>query len=164
MTKFSYVVTDEVGIHGRPAGVLVKKCSEYKSAITIACKGKSADAKRIMGVMSLGIPKGAVIKITAEGLDEEQAFQIAKNFGGGMKRGATCGVVSAGLMVLGLLGKDNPTLVREFYQQLKEKHQGQLECATLLQMNKEQGGQKKPHCDGMVFEVVELLEELLSKE
>jgi len=98
------------------------------------------------------------------GLDEEQAFQIAKNFGGGMKRGATCGVVSAGLMVLGLLGKDNPALVREFYQRLRENHQGQLECAILLQMNKEQGGQKKPHCDGMVFEVVELLEELLSKE
>ena len=47
MANFSYVVTDEVGIHGRPAGVLVKKCSEFKSNITIACKGKSADAKRI---------------------------------------------------------------------------------------------------------------------
>ena len=95
-------------------------------------------------------------------LSEEQAFQIAQNFGGGMKRGATCGVVSAGLMVLGLLGKDNPALVREFYQRLREKHQGQLECAALLQMNKERGGQKKTHCDGMVFEAVEILEELLN--
>ena len=74
MANFSYVVTDEVGIHGRPAGVLVKKCSEFKSNITIACKGKSADAKRIMGVMSLGIPTQSEITITCEGEDEEAAI------------------------------------------------------------------------------------------
>ncbi|MBQ9991603.1 MAG: HPr family phosphocarrier protein [Lachnospiraceae bacterium] len=70
MTKFSYVVTDEVGIHGRPAGVLVKKCSEYKSAITIGCKGKTADAKRIMGVMSLGAKKGDTVEVSIDGEDE----------------------------------------------------------------------------------------------
>ena len=75
MSKFTYVVTDEVGIHGRPAGVLVKKCSEFSSNITIACKGKSADAKRIMGVMSLGIPTQSEITITCEGEDEEAAIQ-----------------------------------------------------------------------------------------
>ena len=73
MTKFSYVVTDEVGIHGRPAGVLVKKCSGYKSNITIACKGKSADAKRIMNVMALGAKKGDTVEITIDGEDEVTA-------------------------------------------------------------------------------------------
>ena len=63
MSNFTYVVTDEVGIHGRPAGVLVKKCSEFKSNINIACKGKSADAKRIMGVMSLGAKKGDTVYV-----------------------------------------------------------------------------------------------------
>jgi len=73
MTNFSYVVTDEVGIHGRPAGVLVKKCSEFKSNITISCKGKSADAKRIMGVMSLGAKKGDTVEVAIDGADEADA-------------------------------------------------------------------------------------------
>ena len=80
MSKFSYVITDEVGIHGRPAGVLVKKCSEYKSKITIACKGKSADAKRIMGVMSLGAKKGDTVEVTIEGEDEAAAKTALEAF------------------------------------------------------------------------------------
>lgn len=80
MTKFSYVVTDEVGIHGRPAGVLVKKCSEYTSNITIACKGKSADAKRIMGVMSLGAKKGDTVEVTIDGADEAAAKTALEAF------------------------------------------------------------------------------------
>ena len=80
MTKFSYVVTDEVGIHGRPAGVLVKKCGEYKSNITIACKGKSADAKRIMGVMSLGAKKGDTVEVTITGEDEAAAKTALEAF------------------------------------------------------------------------------------
>ena len=80
MTKFSYVVTDEVGIHGRPAGVLIKKCSEFKSNITIACKGKSADAKRIMGVMSLGAKKGDTVEVTIDGADEAAAKTALEAF------------------------------------------------------------------------------------
>ncbi len=80
MTNFTYVVTDEVGIHGRPAGVLVKKCSEYKSNITISCKGKSADAKRIMGVMSLGAKKGDTIEVSIDGADEVAARADLEQF------------------------------------------------------------------------------------
>ncbi len=80
MGKFTYVITDEVGIHGRPAGILVKKCSEYKSKITIACKGKSADAKRIMGVMSLGAKKGDTVEVTIEGEDEAAAKSALEAF------------------------------------------------------------------------------------
>lgn len=80
MTKFNYVVTDEVGIHGRPAGVLVKKCSEYKSNITISCKGKNADAKRIMGVMSLGAKKGDTVEVTIDGADEAAAKADLEQF------------------------------------------------------------------------------------
>lgn len=80
MSKFTYVITDEVGIHGRPAGVLVKKCSEYKSKITIACKGKSADAKRIMGVMSLGAKCGDTVEVTIEGEDEAAAKTALEAF------------------------------------------------------------------------------------
>ena len=80
MGKFSYVITDEVGIHGRPAGLLVKKCSEYKSAVSIACKGKSADAKRIMGVMSLGAKKGDTVEVSVDGEDEKVALPALEAF------------------------------------------------------------------------------------
>ena len=80
MTKFSYVITDEVGIHGRPAGLLVKKCAEFKSNVTIACKGKSADAKRIMGVMSLGAKKDDTVEVTIEGEDEAAALEALEVF------------------------------------------------------------------------------------
>ncbi|MBR3601108.1 MAG: HPr family phosphocarrier protein [Lachnospiraceae bacterium] len=73
MSKFTYVVTDEVGIHARPAQLLVKKCTEYKSAITLTCNGKSADAKRIMGVMALGAKKGTTVEISIDGEDEAKA-------------------------------------------------------------------------------------------
>ena len=80
MLKFSYVVTDEVGIHGRPAGLLVKKCSEFKSNITISCKGKTTDAKRIMGVMSLGAKKGDTVEMTIDGEDEATAKSVLEVF------------------------------------------------------------------------------------
>ena len=80
MSKFTYVVTDEVGIHGRPAGVLVKKCGEFKSAITISCKGKNADAKRIMAVMALGAKKGDTVEVSIDGEDEATALEALKAF------------------------------------------------------------------------------------
>ena len=80
MSKFTYVVTDEVGIHARPAQLLVKKCTEYKSAITLTCNGKSADAKRIMGVMSLGAKKGDTVEVTIDGEDEAAAKTALEAF------------------------------------------------------------------------------------
>mgnify|MGYP000739064551 CR=1 FL=1 len=53
MREFSYVITDAQGIHARPAGQLVKLAAAYPCKVTIAKDGRSVDAKRIMGVMSL---------------------------------------------------------------------------------------------------------------
>ena len=55
MKEFKYVITDPEGIHARPAGILVKQAAGYQSAVTIAKGEKSADAKRIFGVMGLGV-------------------------------------------------------------------------------------------------------------
>ena len=55
MKEFKYVVTDAEGIHARPAGLLVKKAAEFTSAVTITKGEKSADEKRIFGVMGLGV-------------------------------------------------------------------------------------------------------------
>ena len=94
------------------------------------------------------------------GLTEAQALGICANFGGGLKRGAACGAITGGLVVLGLFGIDDPA---EYYRALRASHDGLLDCAELLRRNQELGGVKKPHCDGMVFECVSLVEELLRK-
>jgi hypothetical protein len=94
------------------------------------------------------------------GLTEEQAYGICANFGGGLKRGASCGAITGGLVVLGLFGIDNPA---EYYAALRESHEGLLDCAALLKKNKEMGGEKKPHCDALVYECVELTEKILKE-
>ncbi len=80
MKEFKYVITDAEGIHARPAGLLVKKANEYTSMITIECNGKSADAKRIFGVMGLGVKKDMEITVKVEGTDEDAAVAEIEAF------------------------------------------------------------------------------------
>ncbi len=67
------VIKNATGLHARPAGMFVKKASEFKSSVEVKCKGKSVNAKSIMGIMSLGLGKGEEIAICASGEDEELA-------------------------------------------------------------------------------------------
>ena len=98
------------------------------------------------------------------GLSKDTAMRIAANFGSGMKRASVCGAITGGLMVLGLYGAEDPATVQAYYSRLKENHEGCLDCADLLRINKERGGAKKPHCDEMVFECVALAEEILREQ
>ncbi|AOT72637.1 HPr family phosphocarrier protein [Geosporobacter ferrireducens] len=69
----SVVLENEAGLHARPASVFTQTSLKYKSDITISKEGKSANAKSIISVLSLGISKGTEITISAEGEDEEAA-------------------------------------------------------------------------------------------
>lgn len=80
MREFKYVITDAEGIHARPAGELIKLLKEFQSSITIAKDGKSADAKRIFGVMGLAAKQGQEITMTAEGPDEDAAIAAIETF------------------------------------------------------------------------------------
>lgn len=80
MKEIKYTVQDPLGIHARPAGLLVKAAAGYKSAITIDNGAKKADAKRIMAVMSMGIKQGQEITVTAEGEDEDVAIAGLETF------------------------------------------------------------------------------------
>lgn len=73
MRKFDYTITDENGIHARPAGILVKSAGAFSSDITITMGEKSASAKKLFAIMSLGIKRGNTITVTVEGEDEEKA-------------------------------------------------------------------------------------------
>ncbi|MDU2198213.1 MAG: HPr family phosphocarrier protein [Peptostreptococcaceae bacterium] len=61
------------GLHARPAGMFVKKAAEFKSTVEVIAKGKTVNAKSIMGIMSLGLAKGDELTISAKGEDEETA-------------------------------------------------------------------------------------------
>ena len=75
MVEKTFTVTAETGIHARPATLLVQAAGKFDSEINLANKEKKVNLKSIMGVMSLGIGKGAEITITAEGSDENDALK-----------------------------------------------------------------------------------------
>lgn len=75
MKEQSFTITAETGVHARPATLLVNKAGQFESEIEMVYNEKNVNLKSIMGVMSLGIPKGAEIKVTAEGSDEEEAIK-----------------------------------------------------------------------------------------
>ena len=80
MKEIKYIIKDELGIHARPAGLLVKKCAEFKSDIKIGRPDKMVDAKRVIGVMSLGMKCGDVMTLTFIGADEEDAAVAVEAF------------------------------------------------------------------------------------
>ncbi len=80
MKSFEYTITDEVGIHARPAGILAKKVKEFNSVVTISKDGKSAEAKKLMAVMGLGVKQGQTVTVTVEGADEETAVVEMEKF------------------------------------------------------------------------------------
>lgn len=80
MEVIKYLITDEVGIHARPAGLLVREASKFKADITIEANGKSVSAKKLMAVMSLGAKQGAEVTLTIEGDDEAVAAKKLEKF------------------------------------------------------------------------------------
>lgn len=80
MKKFNYVIKDEIGIHARPAGLLAKEAKKFESKVTVTKGGKSAEARKLMVLMGLGVKCGDEIEVTVEGADEEQAFESMKQF------------------------------------------------------------------------------------
>lgn len=80
MKSFNYTITDPVGIHARPAGLLVKEAKKYNSKIVVNIDGKSAEATKLMAIMSLGVKHGQTVEVTVEGDDEETAYEDIKTF------------------------------------------------------------------------------------
>ena len=80
MKKFEYVIKDEVGIHARPGGLLVKEAKKYQSKVSITKDGKSAEATKLMALMGLGVKCGENVEVSVEGADEDTAFEGIKAF------------------------------------------------------------------------------------
>ena len=66
-------VENQVGLHARPATFFIQKANEYKSSIWVEKEERRVNAKRLLGVLSLGIVGGTTIRIIADGTDEQAA-------------------------------------------------------------------------------------------
>ena len=80
MKSFTYVINDELGIHARPAGVLVKEAKKYDSKIILSKDGKSVEATKLMAVMGLAVKCGNTVEVMIEGGNEEAAYEGLKAF------------------------------------------------------------------------------------
>ncbi|MCE5220493.1 MAG: HPr family phosphocarrier protein [Clostridium sp.] len=69
------LVKNSSGLHARPATLLVKKASSFKSDVSIEYNGKKANVKSLIGVLSLAVAKDALIKVVASGDDEALAVE-----------------------------------------------------------------------------------------
>lgn len=66
-------IQNEVGLHTRPATYFIQKANNYKSSVWIENSDRRANAKSLLGVLSLGISKGDTVSIIADGSDEAEA-------------------------------------------------------------------------------------------
>lgn len=80
MQQFTYTITDPIGIHARPAGLLVKAAKALDSAVTIQKGDKSVSATKLMNLMSMGVRQGDCITVTVEGGDEEASRKAMEQF------------------------------------------------------------------------------------
>lgn len=75
MVSKEVVVKSSAGLHARPATLLVKKASSFKSDVTIEYNSKKANVKSLIGVLSLGVTKDSKIKVSTSGADEALALE-----------------------------------------------------------------------------------------
>ena len=80
MKQFEYTIHDPLGIHARPAGMLVKEAKQFASTCTITKNGTTVKAGQLMKLMSLGVKQGHTVTVTAEGIHEEAAIAAMDGF------------------------------------------------------------------------------------
>lgn len=74
MISKAITITNDTGLHARPAAVFVNTATKFKSEIMVRKGEKQVNAKSILAVLSLGITKGSDIVISVQGSDEEEAM------------------------------------------------------------------------------------------
>lgn len=80
MVSFNYVIKDELGIHARPAGLLVKEAAKLGSKVTITKGEKTGDAKKIFSLMGLAVKHNDEITVSVEGDTEAADAEVIKAF------------------------------------------------------------------------------------
>lgn len=80
MQTITYTITDPEGFHARPAGMFVKEAKKYPCTISVVKGGQRADARKMFGLMGLGIKGGQTITIECDGEQEAEAAAALEAF------------------------------------------------------------------------------------
>ncbi len=80
MKEFNFTITDPVGLHARPAGLLAKLVRESGSAVRISCNGSEADASKLIRLMSLGAKHGDLLSFRIDGGNEDATLKALREF------------------------------------------------------------------------------------
>lgn len=75
MLEMKFKIINQTGLDAKNSSILVSKCSKYTSDIKLHLSSLVVDMKSIMGVMSLNVHKGEIIKISVNGIDEAEALE-----------------------------------------------------------------------------------------
>ena len=73
MIKTDVTIRNEKGLHARPATFFIQKANAFKSSVWVENGTRKANAKSLLGVLSLAVSKGDVVTLSAEGVDEAEA-------------------------------------------------------------------------------------------
>ena len=79
MISKEVTVLNSVGLHARPATYFIQKANSYQSSLWVECGDRRANAKSLLGILSLGITKGTRIRVIADGQDEADAVEGLSN-------------------------------------------------------------------------------------
>lgn len=80
MTRFDYTLTNPMGLHMRPAGVMVRRLGTLPCAVTLRCGARSADAKSIFALMAMAVKCGETVTVEVEGENEQDVARELQNF------------------------------------------------------------------------------------
>ena len=81
MKQFTYTITDPIGVHARPAGLLAKTAKGFgDTVVTVTKDGNTVKASQLMKLMGLGVKQGDTITVAAEGPSEEAAAAAMEQF------------------------------------------------------------------------------------
>ena len=74
MTQREVTITNNIGLHARPATFFIQKANSFKSSIWIEKDDRKVNAKSLLGVLSMGIAQGMTVTLVADGQDENTAI------------------------------------------------------------------------------------------
>lgn len=80
MTAFEYTITDSIGIHARPAGMLAKEAAKFKSKVFLHFGDKKADARRLIAIMGMGIKHGNTVRVEVEARTKRKRQRRLRHF------------------------------------------------------------------------------------
>ncbi|MBE6624088.1 MAG: HPr family phosphocarrier protein [Ruminococcaceae bacterium] len=75
MISRDVTIVNDVGLHARPATFFIQKANSYKASLWIEKDDRRVNAKSLLGVLSMGIVKGTVVTIIADGEEEAVAVE-----------------------------------------------------------------------------------------